>query len=268
MRSHNKRVASYQCAGQASVGASPYPLGNDPHNASDSPIYFLNKETDPPNTGYIWTWDDWKTWHTAMKIFWGKAKADETWKNALPAQRYAKPWIPFTNDLIAWAKTEGLYLELDNLLWPVNHNPNNPDHTPAMDSLTHIEEYIPGAYFWTTQDWMNWHNSVKNKYGKSVADEKLLIEWKDVAPNADIRADLSDDKVFHDWAKKEGLLDPMYEDSVMGKIQKKAEDLGKKAANAVEDTLGFTFTVLKYGLPAYLIYRIYEYNSNRKRRRA
>ena len=87
--------------------------------------------------------------------------------------------------------------------FPPANNPTNPDATPDYDN------WGPDSW-WTAQDWLTWHRSLKAKYGLDEANARFINAWqKQGLFSAPLDA-RSFDTSFRDYAKANGFFDALY----------------------------------------------------------
>jgi hypothetical protein len=87
--------------------------------------------------------------------------------------------------------------------FPPANSPTNPDATPDYDG------WGPDSW-WTAQDWLTWHRSLKAKYGPDVANQKFINAWQKQGIGASPLDARSFDTSFRDYAKANGFFDALY----------------------------------------------------------
>ena len=87
--------------------------------------------------------------------------------------------------------------------WPAANDPTNADSTPDYDN------WGPDSW-WTAQDWLTWHKSLKAKYGLDEANVRFITAWqKQGLFSAPLDA-RSFDTSFRDYAKANNFFDALY----------------------------------------------------------
>lgn len=87
--------------------------------------------------------------------------------------------------------------------WPAANNPTNADSKPDYDG------WGPDSW-WTANDWMTWHRSLKARYGLDDANVRFVNAWQQQgALSAPLDA-RSFDTNFRDYAKTNGFFDALY----------------------------------------------------------
>ena len=87
--------------------------------------------------------------------------------------------------------------------WPAANNPTNADSKPDYDG------WGPDSW-WTANDWMTWHRSLKARYGLDDANVRFVNAWQQQgALSAPLDA-RSFDTNFRDYAKANGFFDALY----------------------------------------------------------
>lgn len=87
--------------------------------------------------------------------------------------------------------------------WPPVNNPTNPDATPDYDN------WGPDTW-WTSNDWLTWHGSLKAKYGLDEANRRFINAWQQQGIGASPLDARSFDTRFRDYAKANGFFDALY----------------------------------------------------------
>ena len=85
---------------------------------------------------------------------------------------------------------------------PAN-NPASADSTPDYDN------WGPDSW-WTAQDWVTWHRSLKSKYGLDKANAIFINAWQKQGIGASPLNARSFDTSFRDYAKSNGFFDGLY----------------------------------------------------------
>jgi hypothetical protein len=87
--------------------------------------------------------------------------------------------------------------------WPAANDPTNADSKPDYDG------WGPDSW-WTANDWMTWHRSLKARFGLDDANVKFVNAWeKQGALSAPLDA-RSFNTAFRDYAKANGFFDALY----------------------------------------------------------
>jgi hypothetical protein len=87
--------------------------------------------------------------------------------------------------------------------FPPANDPTNADSTPDYDN------WGPDSW-WTAQDWMTWHRSLKARFGLDEANSRFIIAWeKQGLFSAPLDA-RSFDVTFQNYAKANGFYDGLY----------------------------------------------------------
>lgn len=87
--------------------------------------------------------------------------------------------------------------------WPAANDPTNADSKPDYDG------WGPDSW-WTANDWMTWHRSLKARFGLDDANVRFVNAWQQQgALSAPLDA-RSFDTNFRDYAKANGLFDALY----------------------------------------------------------
>jgi hypothetical protein len=87
--------------------------------------------------------------------------------------------------------------------WPAANDPTNADSKPDYDG------WGPDSW-WTANDWMTWHRSLKARYGLDDANVRFVNAWQQQgALSAPLDA-RSFDTNFRDYAKANGFFDALY----------------------------------------------------------
>lgn len=87
--------------------------------------------------------------------------------------------------------------------WPAANDPTNADSKPDYDG------WGPDSW-WTSNDWMTWHRSLKARYGLDDANVRFVNAWQQQgALSAPLDA-RSFDTNFRDYAKANGFFDALY----------------------------------------------------------
>jgi len=147
--------------------------------------------------------------------------------------------------------------------WPIQNNPTNPLATPVFDGWG----WDP---YWTKQDWLAWHNSLKTEFGQPAANDKFVNAWlsRDGFFEAfgDVRGDwVSLDTAFRDYLKAHNtsaginMLDAIAGGNPITAVMGGASDLGSAGLNIVSNSTDVAETLtksLKYILPLLLILAI------------
>ena len=87
--------------------------------------------------------------------------------------------------------------------FPPANDPTNADSTPDYDN------WGPDSW-WTAQDWMTWHRSLKARFGLDEANVRFVNAWeKQGVLSAPLDA-RSFNTAFRDYAKANGFFDALY----------------------------------------------------------
>jgi hypothetical protein len=87
--------------------------------------------------------------------------------------------------------------------WPAANDPTNADSKPDYDG------WGPDSW-WTSNDWMTWHRSLKARFGLDDANVRFVNAWQQQgALSAPLDA-RSFDTNFRDYAKANGFFDALY----------------------------------------------------------
>ena len=87
--------------------------------------------------------------------------------------------------------------------WPAANDPTNADSKPDYDG------WGPDSW-WTANDWMTWHRSLKARFGLDDANVRFVNAWQQQgALSAPLDA-RSFDTNFRDYAKANGFFDALY----------------------------------------------------------
>ena len=87
--------------------------------------------------------------------------------------------------------------------WKPENDPTKPTSTPDYDG------WFWDSY-WTPQDWITWHKSLKAQYGLEEANSRFIIAWeKQGAFSAPLDA-RSFNVTFQNYAKANGFYDGLY----------------------------------------------------------
>lgn len=87
--------------------------------------------------------------------------------------------------------------------WPAANDPTNADSKPDYDG------WGPDSW-WTANDWLTWHRSLKARYGLDDANVRFVNAWEQQgALSAPLDA-RSFNTAFRDYAKANGFLDALY----------------------------------------------------------
>lgn len=108
--------------------------------------------------------------------------------------------------------------------WDWAHDPANPDATPVYAKLWSF-----GGY-WVSEDWIQWHNMLKARYGLQIANDTFVAKWFD---RSWYEPTLPNDFVFRgirEYAKSNGFYDRMY-DNAGGQIFKIGDEIGDTVAD-------------------------------------
>ena len=87
--------------------------------------------------------------------------------------------------------------------WPEANNPTNPNATPDYD------DWGPDSW-WTAQDWLTWHRTLKAKYGLDEANARFVAAWQKQGMLSSPLDARSFDSSFREYAKANGFLDALY----------------------------------------------------------
>jgi hypothetical protein len=87
--------------------------------------------------------------------------------------------------------------------WPAANDPTNADSKPDYDG------WGPDSW-WTANDWMTWHRSLKAKYGLDDANVRFVNAWQQQGALSSPLDARSFDTNFRDYAKANGFFDALY----------------------------------------------------------
>jgi hypothetical protein len=144
--------------------------------------------------------------------------------------------------------------------WPLENSPNNPLATPVFDTWG----WSP---YWSKQDWLTWHNTLKSEFGQPIANDKWVNAWLSRSGFFEAFGDVRGDWVTFDSAFRQYLSshntsaginmlaaivggNPIT--SVMGGATDVVSSAGETLTNLTDAAQSTTKTV-KYILPALLI---------------
>lgn len=121
------------------------------------------------------------------------------------------------------------------MAYDYKNDPNNPDAKPLYnDNILKFWNWFDTV--WSCTDWMTWHKSLRSKYGLSIANQKFIAEWDNLATGSSAIDCRTFNTSFRDYMKKVGLLDALYYG--IGYIAKPigaAGDIITSAGNVVSD---------------------------------
>jgi hypothetical protein len=87
--------------------------------------------------------------------------------------------------------------------WPAVNDPTNADSTPDYDN------WGPDSW-WTAQDWMTWHRSLKARFGLDEANVRFVNAWEKQGVLSSPLDARSFNTAFRDYAKANGFFDALY----------------------------------------------------------
>ena len=83
------------------------------------------------------------------------------------------------------------------------NDPTKPTSTPDYDGWFYDS-------WWTPQDWITWHKSLKAQYGLDEANSRFIIAWEKQGVGASPLDARSFDVTFQNYAKANGFYDGLY----------------------------------------------------------
>ena len=87
--------------------------------------------------------------------------------------------------------------------WPAANDPTNADSKPDYDG------WGPDSW-WTSNDWLTWHRSLKARFGLDDANTRFINAWQQQGIGASPLDARSFDTTFRDYAKANGFFDALY----------------------------------------------------------
>jgi hypothetical protein len=87
--------------------------------------------------------------------------------------------------------------------WKPENSPTNPDATPDYDG-------IGWDSWWTAQDWLTWHRTLKARFGLDEANSRFINAWQKQTFGSSPLDARSFDTSFRDYAKANGFFDALY----------------------------------------------------------
>ena len=87
--------------------------------------------------------------------------------------------------------------------FPPANDPTNPNSSPDYDG------WGPDSW-WTAQDWLTWHRSLKARFGLEEANARFINAWQKQGIGASPLDARSFDTSFRDYAKANGFYDGLY----------------------------------------------------------
>jgi hypothetical protein len=87
--------------------------------------------------------------------------------------------------------------------WKPENSPTNPDATPDYDG-------VGWDSWWTSNDWMTWHRSLKARFGLDEANVRFINAWQKQTIGSTPLDARSFDTNFRDYAKANGFFDALY----------------------------------------------------------
>jgi hypothetical protein len=87
--------------------------------------------------------------------------------------------------------------------WPAANDPTNADSKPDYDG------WGPDSW-WTANDWMTWHRSLKARFGMDDANVRFINAWQQQGALSSPLDARSFDTNFRDYAKANGFFDALY----------------------------------------------------------
>jgi len=100
--------------------------------------------------------------------------------------------------------------------------------------------------WWTAQDWMTWHKSLKAQYGLEEANSRFIIAWEKQGVGAAPIDARSFNVTFQDYAKANGFYDGLYYG--LGALLKPIGAV-PSAASGASAGVGAAGALAKYVLP-------------------
>lgn len=89
------------------------------------------------------------------------------------------------------------------MAWPIKNDPTNPDATPDYDEWG-VDDY------WSAQDWIRWHESMKKKYGLKEANLRFVDAYGKASFGASSLDFRTFDSQFKEYAKKNGFHEALF----------------------------------------------------------
>ena len=85
-----------------------------------------------------------------------------------------------------------------------------PENDPTnADSKPDYDEWGPDSW-WTANDWLTWHRSLKARFGLDDANTRFINAWQQQGIGASPLDARSFDTAFRDYAKANGFFDALY----------------------------------------------------------
>ena len=87
--------------------------------------------------------------------------------------------------------------------FPSENDPTNASSTPDYDN------WGPDSW-WTAQDWLTWHRSLKTRFGLDEANSRFINAWQKQGIGSSPLDARSFDSSFREYAKANGFFDALY----------------------------------------------------------
>jgi hypothetical protein len=123
--------------------------------------------------------------------------------------------------------------------FPPANDPTNANSTPDYDG------WGPDSW-WTAQDWLTWHRSLKARFGLDEANARFINAWQKQGIGASPLDARSFDTSFRDYAKANGFYDGLYYG--LGAIAKPL-GTGTDVVTGITEGISTTATLTKYLIP-------------------
>jgi len=85
-----------------------------------------------------------------------------------------------------------------------------PENDPTKPTSTPDYDGIGWDSWWTAQDWMTWHKSLKARYGLDEANVRFINAWEKQTMGSTPLDARSFNVNFQDYAKANGFYDALY----------------------------------------------------------
>ena len=87
--------------------------------------------------------------------------------------------------------------------WEPEHDPFNPDATPDYDSWGWDD-------YWSPSEWLQWHATMKARYGLECANTVFLSHWNNQSMGANPLNARTFDSNFREYAKVNGFYNGLW----------------------------------------------------------
>jgi hypothetical protein len=95
------------------------------------------------------------------------------------------------------------------MAYDFKNSPTNPDAKPLYnDNILKIWNWFDDV--WSCADWMQWHKSLRSKYGLENANYKFMLEWENLATGSSAIDCRTFNTAFRSYMNSVGLLDALY----------------------------------------------------------